>query len=340
MEASSSAHVVDHMHPDDIRSAILQNILNAPNHSVSGAKLSQVFGITRAAVWKHIHVLEGIGFEFRAAPRVGYQLIKQPDLCLPPLVSQALPRMGVFGHWMDWWQEVDSTNRVAMHHIAEIPHGGIVTAVRQSGGRGRRGKAWVSPAGGLWMSVVIKQPLALARAAELTLLTAVAVRRAILSETGLAVDIKWPNDLLYDGRKLCGILAEIRADGETVQHAVIGIGLNVNVAVDSLPSEIQAVATSIRGETGRTTSMVAMMTAILQRLEPLVDSLSENGAGFQAVAPEWQAHCITIGKSVTVQTPAGQIEGFATHADDHGVLYVRDSDGHTHAIHSGDVLFT
>lgn len=331
---------VEQMHPDDLRSQIIQQFLAAPDRGLTGAILSKSLGITRAAIWKHIHALEELGFSFSAAPRIGYQLTAVPDLCLPPLVAAEQPDDRLFGHWVHWFEAVDSTNKVAMQEITQIPHGGIVTAVRQEGGRGRRGRAWASPAGGLWMSIVLKEPLPLARAAELTLLTAVAVRRAILSVTGISADIKWPNDLMVGGRKLCGILAEIRADGENVQHAVIGIGLNANVHVSLLPQEVQKIATSLQAELEAPTSIRSLMSAILTELEPLTTSLMDNGPGFRAVAEEWRSHCTTLGQYVTVQTPAGNISGLADHADDQGVLYVKDDQGQMHAIHSGDVLFS
>lgn len=330
---------MEQMQPGDIRCKIIEQFLQAPDRCLTGAALSQALGMTRAAIWKHIHVLEEIGFAFSAAPRVGYQLTSVPDLCLPPLVSATQAPDARFGRWVHWFSVVDSTNRVAMHEISEIPHGGIVTAVRQEGGRGRRGRPWASPDGGLWMSLVLKEPLPLTRAAELTLLTSVAVRRAIAAVTGVETSIKWPNDLMYNGRKLCGILAEIRADGENVQHAVVGIGLNANVDTTLLPDEIQAIATSLQTITGSPCSLRALMSAILTELEPLTSSLTENGAGFRGVAEEWREHSSTLGHIVTVQTPAGKLTGLADHADDQGVLYIKDESGKLHAIHSGDVLF-
>jgi BirA family biotin operon repressor/biotin-[acetyl-CoA-carboxylase] ligase len=240
-----------------------------------------------------------------------------------------------------FWPELDSTNNVAgqLALDPETPHGTVVSARVQTGGRGRRGRTWFSPAEGLWFSVILRDPMPLSRAAEVTLLASVAVRRAILSQLDLPIQIKWPNDLLCDGRKVCGILAEVRADGEVVQHVVLGIGINANIPAEAFPKELTGVATSLLAAAGRPVHRTALTARVLQEFEPLFRDLVEDGPGFAGVVDEWRAASHTLGRWVRIQTPTGLIEGTALDIDTRGVLTVRLDNGRTVPVHSGDVLF-
>lgn len=323
-----------------IRTQVLEALLSAKDQYVSGERLSQAAGVTRTAVWKHIKALQEIGFCFDSAPKLGYRLTHVPDLLLGPLLTRELPQGAVLGRAVHWLPETHSTNAVAMDLANQgAADGTLVTAWEQQGGRGRRGRNWFSPRGGLWMSFVLQRPLALSRAAELTLLCSVAVRRAVLASCGLSPAIKWPNDLLLDGRKVCGVLAEIRSDGESVQHAVLGIGLNSNIPAESFPPELAEVATSLSAVLQQPIANLPLAAAIVSELEPLYDDLAAGGRGFQAVAQEWRAACSTLGKRVSVQLTKELVTGEAIGIDDHGALRLRLDTGTVIDIHSGDVLF-
>jgi BirA family transcriptional regulator, biotin operon repressor / biotin---[acetyl-CoA-carboxylase] ligase len=323
-----------------IRNQIIQTFLQAGNSFVSGTDLSEQVGISRTAVWKHIQALEALGFTFESTTRMGYRLLGGPNLVLEPLLKRALSPGGHFGTHVIWRNRVDSTNVVAAQLAREgLPHGTVVAAMEQTGGRGRRGKAWFSPPEGLWFSIVLNHPIPLRRAAELTLLTSVAVHRSLVHQTELPVQIKWPNDLLVYGKKLCGILAEIRADGENVQHAVVGIGINTNIPRTDFPQGIDEIATSVLAQTDVSVNHADLVADILSNLEPLYDSLVQGGAGFLQVIDEWRAACSTLGKSIRVQTAAGMLEGLAKDIDDSGVLYIEQANGQVIPIHSGDILF-
>jgi BirA family biotin operon repressor/biotin-[acetyl-CoA-carboxylase] ligase len=325
---------------DPVRDRILAAFLEAGDRYVSGSELSQRLGLTRTAIWKHIQALSDLGFVFAAAPRRGYRLQSAPDLLLAPLLYRQLPQGAQFGRHVVWLPEVDSTNAIAAQLAAKgAPHGTVVTALVQNGGRGRRGRAWFSPQGGLWMSLILRRPLPLAKAHELTLLTSVAVHRAVRRQTDLPLAIKWPNDLLCRGRKVCGILAEIRAEGETVEHAVLGIGLNTNIPDTDFPSDIREIATSLLVESGRPVSHLQLVGELFRELEPMYDALARGEDSFAAVADEWRAHSATLGQRVRVQTGHRVLTGLAERLDDDGVLHLRCDDGTSVAIHSGDVLW-
>lgn len=320
-----------------IRNTILTRLLDASGY-VSGEALCEAVGVTRTAVWKQIRHLEGMGFEFDKRHGVGYRIKNTPDLLLEPLLRQRLPATVRLGQRVVWQPETASTNADAAK-LASVgaQHGTIVTAAVQTGGRGRHGKPWSSPAGGLWQSIILRQPIPLHRAASLTLLASVAIRRALQRQTQLPITIKWPNDLLCNGRKICGILAEIRAEGEHVQHAVLGFGLNTNLSAQALPSHLTN-ATSTLIETGHPISHLDLESDLLQELEPLLGCLREGGPGFATVSEEWRQASATLGRHVRVAIGDQFVEGEAIQLDDDGVLLVQNADGIAR-IMSGDVLF-
>jgi len=322
-----------------IRDELIATLLVHQGAYVSGEILAQALQISRTAVWKHIRMLETIGFTIASLHRKGYRLEHCPDLLLQPLLQQVLSPNVTLGRHVYWSPSLDSTNTTAAQFSSVLPHGFIVSAWQQTAGKGRRGRPWFSPKGGLWFSVLLRHPLPLARAAQLTLIASVAMRRAILRQCEADVKIKWPNDLLLNGRKICGILAEIRADGEWVQHAVLGIGTNVHVDAASFPEKLGLVATSIESESGISLHRVQLTADFLCEFEPLYDALSRGEPAFAEVAEEWQDASSTLGRHVRVQTSQVLIEGLAERVDASGVLYVRSDDGTLHVIHSGDVLF-
>ncbi len=325
---------------ETIRNSIVRKFLTANGEFISGEMLSQQLGVTRTAIWKHINVLESLGFQFESTHRRGYQLVHIPDILLEPLVKPHLSSEISLGDNILYFPEVDSTNLIAQKMIHNgAKHGTIVCAGAQTGGKGRRGRAWFAPQGGLWMSIIARHPFPLARAAELTLLASVGIRRAIYQQTGIEVQIKWPNDLLLNGKKICGILAEIRADGENVHHAVIGIGINTNIPYAMYPSELTELATSILIESGDRVANVLLTGKILNELDPLFSGLVLGESGFKDVHEEWKQGCSTIGQRIKIQTARELLTGVAVDVDVSGILYLRKDNGMTIRIHSGDILF-
>lgn len=321
------------------RDRILSTFLAAGEAFVSGGSLSEQLQISRTAVWKHIRSLEQMGFQFESVHGTGYRLQRIPDLVLEPLLGPHLRPTAKLGRRIHWFPSLDSTNAVAMKlALQEVAHGSLVTAAEQTGGRGRRGRTWFSPQGGLWLSIILQRPFPLRIAPELTLLASVAVKRALDLEVGVAAKIKWPNDLLLEGKKICGILAEIRADGEQVEHAVVGIGINTNIPAESFPHDIKERASSLQALTGRTVSHIALLSRLMTEFETLFDQLVL-GHGFATISDEWRQASHTLGTKVQVQTPAGLVTGLAEQIDDHGALYVRRDNGEVTIIQSGEILF-
>lgn len=324
---------------DQIRKRIVQIFIESSGAFVSGSTLADSLQVTRTAVWKHIRALEELGFQFESVHGTGYRLLQYPDLLLEPLLRPLLKEGLALGRCVHWFPEVDSTNQIAMGlALGGAPHGTVVTALRQTGGHGRRKKPWFSPKGGLWISVILQKPFPLRNAPELTLLASVALRRALIATAGIRPSIKWPNDLLLQGEKLSGILAEIRSDGESVEHAVVGIGVNTNIPTKEFPEELTNRATSILGHTNQPVSHRELAARLLSEFENLFENLL-CGQGFPTVSEEWRQASSTLGTRIQVQTPLGLVVGTAETIDNQGILYVRQTSGEIVQIHSGEILF-
>ena len=322
-----------------LRDQILYQFLQAGGEPISGTKLSEQTGVTRTAIWKHIHQLEELGFTFDSAPKVGHRLTYAPDVLMEPLLPDVFQHTGL-GHPVVFSPEVDSTNRLASELASQgAPHGTLVTAQEQTSGRGRRGRVWFSHPGGAWFSLILRRPFALSRAFELTLLASVALQRVISQLTKLDVQIKWPNDLFVNDRKVGGILAEIRSDGEQVHQAVVGIGINCNIPIEAFPEEVSQVATSLSAESGQMTDRTQLVGRFLALYGEMLEFLFRGEPAFERVHEEWCAHSHTLGRQVRVQTNRDIIEGRAVQLDKDGTLMIRNQNGEDMAVHSGEVLF-
>ncbi len=299
---------------------------------VSGEKMSRQLGITRAAVWKKIRQLQAEGWPVESAGRRGYRLGPcdrlEPVLWRRDLTTRALGRGTVC-----CLDRTDSTNSQLKRMALEgAPHGSLCLCEEQTAGRGRLGRSWVSqPGAGLWLSVLVRPRLSPSQAPLLTLCTALAMAEAVRTVTGLRPGIKWPNDLVLEGRKICGILLEISAEPDQIEYVVIGTGLNVKK--NAVPPELAAQAAALE-DFCTPPLRHRLLTAYLAALETRLDALSERG--WEAVAPDYQAACVTLGSTVQV-SGAVSCTGVAERVDEQGALWVRDGGGVLHRVLSGDV---
>lgn len=303
---------------------------------ISGEEISRRLSISRTAVWKQVNKLREEGYEFEAVSRKGYRLVFAPDKLEEGDVLKELQTKS-FGRHLNL-MEVTSSTQEAARLLAEegAPEGTLVIAEEQTGGRGRQGKRWYSPARkGIWMSLLLRPQRPLSFAPQLTLLTAVAVCRAIRKVTGVDAGIKWPNDLLVQGKKICGILIESVGEDERIKYCIAGIGIDVNVELEELPSELHKVATSLKIESGQTQSRATLISAVMNELEQLYNLYEEEG--FAPIGHLWEALSVTLGKRVTVKTPRGETEGTAEALDESGALVLLDDTGNHITIFSGDV---
>lgn len=325
----------------DVRARILQALRGAGEDFVSGEELSRGLGISRTAVWKHIRYLQAVGYPIEAVRHRGYRLLHGEGPLRADRIQAGLATSR-FGRHLEVLETVDSTNRYAFEAAERgAPEGYAVLAERQTGGKGRRGRPWFSPPGtGIWMSLVLRPPLPLLRAPQLTLMTAVSVAEAVRSETGVPVVIKWPNDLLLpDGRKVCGILLEMSAETDHIRFIVLGIGLNVFQLEEDFPEELRHSAGSLAmaGE-HRTLCRTTLVQAVLGALERDYDRYIAEG-GFAPFRSRWEALNATLGRAVSVLMPDRTIFGVARRIDDEGALWVETGGGRVERVVSAEVLF-
>jgi len=317
--------------------AKILSALRANPDGVSGAQLAEQLGISRAAVWARIEALRQAGYAIEAGPHFGYRLVSSPDALHADDLLARLGETKAIGRDIRVFEETTSTNDVVEKLARDgVKEGVVVFAEAQTKGRGRLGRKWLSPTHqGLWFSILLRPELRPQEVTQLTIASATALRRAIKNVTGLAADIKWPNDLLIDGRKVVGILTEMSAEVDRVRHVILGIGVDVNQDVAALPPELRPIATSLKIESGAEISRAELATEILRELD--FDYARIGGGKFSQLADEWETGCATIGKNVSVQMGARQIRGCAEALDDDGALLVRTEHGHLERIIGGDV---
>jgi BirA family transcriptional regulator, biotin operon repressor / biotin---[acetyl-CoA-carboxylase] ligase len=311
------------------------DLLRRKSGYYSGAKISAELGISRAAVWKKIVNLRKKGFVIEAVPSKGYLLLKSPDLSAE-LIKSAVKG----GLWKDIfvYDLVASTNELAMSLTTkeDLRTNTVIIADSQNKGKGRLGRKWFSPPGrNIYMSIAFKPRLDTRDATMLTLLTAVACAHAIKKISGLEVSIKWPNDLVLSGKKLGGILTEIRADIDKVNLAVIGIGINVNMGIEDFTDEIRSIATTIKEESGKYCSRNELVIEILKQIEHFYNMLINIGR--YPLLNEWKILSSTLGKSVKVVIGDEMLIGLAEDIDDNGLLILKLDSGVRRQISAGDI---
>lgn len=319
-----------------LRKKLLDAFTEHRGEYLSGQYLADLIGCSRTAVWKHIEDLRHEGFELEAIRRKGYRIVKAPDLVTANEIRLGL-KTSIIGQEIHYHETVDSTQKIA-HRLGleNVPEGTVVIADEQVGGRGRMNRPWHSPKGtGVWMSIILRPNIPLPKAPQLTLLTAVAVVQAIGDCTELEPHIKWPNDILINGKKVTGILTELQAEADQVHSVIIGIGINVNQQESDYPQELQSVATSLSIEKGEFVNRAELIQAIFARIEKLYSLYLEKG--FLPIKLLWESYAISIGKTITARTLSGNLTGKALGITDDGVLILEEESGTIHQIYSADI---
>jgi BirA family biotin operon repressor/biotin-[acetyl-CoA-carboxylase] ligase len=315
---------------------ILQHLKAQPEVWTSGERLSLELGVSRSAVWKHVRALRREGYGIEASPRKGYRLTGTPPWLLPAEIREGLETRRFGRSQIVYLRETDSTNTRAKDLASDgAPEGALVIAESQTGGRGRKGRAWFSPPGeGVYLSVILRPPISPVEAPKITLIAGIASAETLLDRfPGLDVHIKWPNDILLGRKKVAGILTEISSDMDRVGYVVSGMGLNVNGRV--FPAEIASIATSLALETGGPLDRADLVRGYLQRHERWYDAFLAGDA--PRILKRWKSLSRTLGSRVAVDGPGGRIQGLARDIDRDGSLLVEDDRGELHAVFSGDV---
>ena len=313
-----------------LKEKVLKQLMQANGEYCSGAMLADLFHVSRTAVWKAVEQLKGEGCCIEALTKKGYRLTNLSDLFCPQ-AFQDLVKDCRTGWQVRHLQVIDSTNNEAKRLASEGAAAGmVVLADRQTSGRGRMGKQFHSPAGGLYFSVILRPQLPLMDMMALTACTAAAVHQALM-EFGIPTQIKWVNDLFLNGKKVCGILSEGEFSAELLrmEYMVVGIGINLRKDPD-LPEELQSIVTDLFTETEKHVDRTRLLAAILRQLERYIDGLPE-----RTYLPVYTQNSCTLGHHVRVMAERGLSTALAAGFSDDAGLIVVFPDGSREIIRTG-----
>lgn len=303
---------------------------------LSGEVISKELSISRTAVWKHIQTLKNEGYIIESLPKKGYILKEIPDRLRPAEIVAKLQTKWV-GHQIHYCEVTTSTNELGKKIASDgCDNGAVVIAEEQNSGKGRLSRGWFSPfARGIWFSVVLKPACLPQEASKFTLLAAVAVVKAVNRYEGVNASIKWPNDILLNGKKLVGILTEMSAEFGHINYIVIGTGINVNVPKKIIPEELKETAISINDVAKTEVNRVELLTEILKNIETLYEEAA--AGGFENILKQWKEYSSTIGQDVKVIAPEETYFGKAMDIDEDGLLIVKRENGIIDKVIAGDV---
>ncbi len=321
-----------------VKDKFLKRLFEANGEPVSGQEIADEFGLSRTAIWKYVKEFEKAGYEIGSIRKKGYYLISTPDLVTEVNIKKHLQTKR-YGKTVHYLETCDSTQPIA-HDLAQkgAADGTIVISEEQLEGKGRMARSWASKSyKGIWMSVILKPELTPQQAPQITLVAAVAIVRAIEEVTALVPQIKWPNDLLVNGKKITGILTELQADPDQIKALILGIGINVNQDETEFPDELASIATSLKIEVDNEVNRAKLVATILSYLEHYVTLYVTKG--FKPIKLLWESYSTTIGKNVRAVMLRETIEGIATGITDEGMLELTLTDGTIRKIYSGDIEF-
>jgi BirA family transcriptional regulator, biotin operon repressor / biotin---[acetyl-CoA-carboxylase] ligase len=302
---------------------------------ISGERIAREIGVSRSMVWQWVQRLRQLGVLVKSHSGNGYFLEKVPDILLPDLLRGRL-KGNEFGKRFYHFFKTDSTNRVAMElAYSNEPEGAVVLAEEQTAGRGRAGREWHSERGtGIYVTFLLRPRLAPVQAPLLTMLAGLSAHAAIQEHTGLSPELKWPNDLLLNGKKVGGILTEMYAEPNLVRFVIVGMGINVNQ--EKFPTELSSVATSLRNESGRQHSRLELLIRLLREFETDYHRFLREGPGL-VTERFLSLSNFAIGKRVRVDTGRETFIGTTTGLTSEGLLQVRREDGPVATVIAGDV---
>jgi len=317
-----------------LKNKVLRMLKNSEGF-ISGEKISEGFNMTRAGIWKYINMLKEDGYHIESIPRKGYRLISSPDI-LTYVEIEAYLDTDFIGRGIHYFNSIDSTNKEAKEIAFDEKEGTVLVAEEQLGGKGRLGRQWVSPKGkGIWMSIILKPQVDPMKVAKITLLGAAAVNKA-LDNMNIKSKIKWPNDILIDDKKICGILTEMNCELNMINYVVMGIGINVNLNENEIPEDLKYKATSIKISEGKDINRKILLANILNEFEELYLSFKDKGTISKAMEI-CRNNSALIGKDIRVIKGEEVKLGKALDINEEGQLVVEFENGNIENIYSGEV---
>jgi BirA family biotin operon repressor/biotin-[acetyl-CoA-carboxylase] ligase len=308
---------------------------------ISGERIAEELGISRTAVWKHVKELRDQGYEIESSQKGGYRLVRTSERLLPYQIRKYLKTRKI-GQRMHYYPSTPSTIDVARRMATEGDpaelHGTVVIAEEQTGGVGRLGRCWVSPEGGVWITIILRPTIPIDHVFMITMAGAVAIARAIRREFDLGAMIKWPNDIYIGDKKVAGLLLELSAESDVIHHCLLSIGIDVNIDIDELSPSLQRDVTTIKAELDREVNRATFLARLLREFERHYDLLEAQE--YDAIVREWKSMSCTLEQRVHVNTLKRSIEGEAIDIDEYGALLIRKENGRIERVIAGDCFHT
>ncbi len=304
---------------------------------LSGEDLSEVLRISRVAIWKHIKKIQSLGYKIESKQNLGYRLVETTDKVLPWEIAENL-KTKTLGRKIYYFDSVDSTQNFAMR-LAKTDSGSVVIAESQTSGKGRLGRKWVSPKGGIWMSIVLCPDIDVSKITLVPIAAAVALANAIEKTLALKTELKWPNDITLNGKKIAGIIIDASIESSKIDNIVLGIGINYNVNPAEIEKKIRTKANYYGAGTlvkNYKQKPAKLVQSFLEELEGILRLLADGKS--QLIITQWTKRSSTIGKNVTVSGTTGTATGRAVRIDDDGSLVLKQRTGYAR-ISAGDISY-
>lgn len=319
------------------RDKLIKLLAKHGNTYISGQELSEQLNISRTAIWKHMNELKKDGYEFETAPKKGYRLIKAPEAYNETTIKWGLTTSWL-GKPLHFKEMIDSTQNLA-HELAkkQAPHGTVIIANEQTAARGRLERPYESRDGGIWMSIVLRPPMAPYQAAQFTLFTSVIITEVLSEMTNLPIQIKWPNDLFVHDQKLSGILTEMSGELDYVNYLILGIGINVNQEANQFSKDVKEKATSLFIETEKKWDRAVLVQKLLEKFEQHYEDYVRNGFG--PYKEKWTKLAYKMNETITIKSPKEKYQATLVGIDNSGALLVQRENEPITPIYSGEIIW-
>lgn len=313
-------------------------LLKEADDYISGEEISKLFGVTRAAVWKNIKILKEKGYDIDGISRKGYKLISSPDLLLEKEITKKLSTKFI-GHNIKYYETITSTNEIAKKFARDesVPDGTLVISEKQSGGHGRFERAWTSPMGGLWFSIILRPNIEPAHASKITQIVAAALIKT-LKNININALIKWPNDIYVNNKKVSGILTEMKCDMDRINYLVVGIGINVNLSKECFDDNLKDSVTSLMELSGHALDRTKLLKAFLEQFETMYLDFVDT-TDFSEPLKICRENSILMKKEAYHVTIRGKEKVLCLGIDDQGELIIQDKLGNIKTVLSGEITF-
>ena len=306
---------------------------------LSGQDLSDVLRISRVAIWKHIKKIQDLGYTVESKQKLGYKLTENSDLLFPWEVTTEL-KTKLIGQKAYYFDSIDSTQNQALK-IANEPenNGAVIIAATQTGGKGRTGRRWVSPKGGIWLSIILHPKFDISITTLFPIASSLALSKAIESTFEITPELKWPNDLTIKGKKIAGILVDAAFESNKIENLVLGIGINFNVDIKAIKKILKDTpnfyGVSSLSEQNKKIKPIQLVQNFFVELERIYELLNKKQT--KKIILEWSKRSSTLGKNVEINTTDGKIKGKATKIDEDGALIISNKNK-IHKVIAGDII--